>query len=70
MSLLQNYSPTCNDANTCQLQIVDIDTASSIDIYNLNTVFSTYTLSVNDVGIIDQNSNLNGKASTVTVWTS
>ncbi|KAF8634678.1 hypothetical protein AX15_000779 [Amanita polypyramis BW_CC] len=67
-SFFQNYNQTCLGDSTCQSQIVNIDTASSATIYNLATVGTTYQLSVNQAGIINQKANINGFASTVTAW--
>jgi len=47
---------------------MDVDSTSSITIYSLSTVGSTFQLSVNEVGIINQSGNINGFASTVTLW--
>jgi len=47
---------------------MDVDATSSITIYSLSTVGSVFQLSVNEVGIIDQSGNINGFASTVTLW--
>ncbi|KAH9935646.1 pectin lyase fold/virulence factor [Fomitopsis serialis] len=70
-SFYQAYTQSCDNSNNCQSQIVEIDSNSSnIGIYGLNTVYSTYQLSVDYNAIIDYTSNENGFAQTVTVWTS
>jgi len=68
-SFFQTYSQACIDTRSCQSQILNIDSTSSIGIYSLSTVATTYQLSINGAGIINQSSNLNGFASTVTSWT-
>ncbi|EGN96215.1 glycoside hydrolase family 55 protein [Serpula lacrymans var. lacrymans S7.3] len=67
-SFFQNYSQTCLTNNTCNPQIVNTDSTSSVAIYSLSTVGSTYQLSVNQDGIINWADNVDGFASTVTVW--
>lgn len=47
---------------------MDIDSTSSITIYSLSTVGSIFQLSVDEVGIINQSGNVNGLASTATLW--
>lgn len=65
----QSYSQNCLNTRNCQAQLVNIDTASTgIDIYSLSTVATTYQVSVNGVGVINQSQNVNGFASTVTSW--
>ncbi|GBE82055.1 Glucan 1,3-beta-glucosidase [Sparassis crispa] len=68
-SFFQNYSQSCLTGSTCQSQLVNIDSASSISIYSLATVGVTYQLSVNGAGVIPESQNVNGLQSTVTVWT-
>ncbi|EPQ58386.1 beta-1,3-glucanase [Gloeophyllum trabeum ATCC 11539] len=67
-SFYDNYSQDCLDTNTCQSQIVNTDSGSSIQIYSLSTVGTTYQVSVNSQGIVNQDENINGFASTVTYW--
>ena len=67
--ILQNYTQTCLANETCQDQIVNIDVKSSISIYSLSTVGTTYQLSVDGKGVIEQSKDVNGFASTATVWT-
>ncbi|KAG6917783.1 hypothetical protein DXG01_001055 [Tephrocybe rancida] len=50
--------------------VFDIDSDSSVTIYSLSTVASTFQISVDGAGVINQTNNLNGFASTVTLWTS
>ncbi|KZT72230.1 glycoside hydrolase family 55 protein [Daedalea quercina L-15889] len=70
-SFFQAYTQSCDDSNNCQSQIVEVDSSSSnIGIYGLNTVYTTYQLSVDYNAIIDYTSNENGFAQTITVWTS
>jgi hypothetical protein len=66
----QNYVQTCLTTLSCQTEIVDIDCTSSVNIYSMSTVGTTYQLSVNGTPVIAASDNLNGFAQTVTVWTS
>ncbi|KZP09346.1 glycoside hydrolase family 55 protein [Athelia psychrophila] len=68
-SFFQNYTQTCLANETCQDQIVNIDCKSSVSIYSLTTVGTTYQLSVDQKGVINQSKDVNGFASTATVWT-
>ncbi|KAJ7579936.1 exo-beta-1,3-glucanase [Mycena floridula] len=68
-SFFDAYTQECLDTVNCQSQIFNIDAASSVHLYNLNTVGVTTQLSINESPVIDQKSNLNGFASTVTAWT-
>ncbi|KAJ7771686.1 exo-beta-1,3-glucanase [Mycena metata] len=68
-SFFSNYSQTCLDTRNCQNQILDIHN-SSVSIYSLATVASTFQISVDGKGIVDQADNNNGFASTMTVWRS
>ncbi|KAF8178908.1 exo-beta-1,3-glucanase [Pholiota molesta] len=68
-SFYQNYVQTCLTPANCQTQNANIDTASTgISIYSLSSVGTTYQLSVNGAGVINQSNNVNGFASTVTSW--
>ncbi|KAF9483862.1 exo-beta-1,3-glucanase [Pholiota conissans] len=67
-SFFENFDQTCLNTNACQPQIVNLDTISSVTIYSLSTVASTSQLSIGQTGIINQSSNPNGFASTVTAW--
>ncbi|KIY69225.1 glycoside hydrolase family 55 protein [Cylindrobasidium torrendii FP15055 ss-10] len=67
-SFFDTYSEDCVDTRNCQQSIANIDSASSVTIYQLNTVAITYQLSVDGVGIINQADNINGFTSTVTAW--
>lgn len=68
-SFFDNYSQDCLPGLTCQNQMANIDSSSSIAIYALSTVGVTYQLSVNQAGIIPANSNANGFQQTVSAWT-
>ncbi|OSD08671.1 glycoside hydrolase family 55 protein [Trametes coccinea BRFM310] len=68
-SFFQNYGQTCLDSNTCQTQIFDIDTASSVSVYSLSTVGVTWQLSVAEQGVIPASAGPNGFAETASVWT-
>ncbi|KIM87551.1 glycoside hydrolase family 55 protein [Piloderma croceum F 1598] len=65
----QNYNQTCLSTTSCQSQILDVDSESTIQIYSLSTVGTTYQLSVNGKGIIKQSDNADGYQETATVWT-
>ncbi|KJA18280.1 glycoside hydrolase family 55 protein [Hypholoma sublateritium FD-334 SS-4] len=68
-SFFDNYSQTCLTPAVCQTQIVNVDTASTgVNIYSLSTVGTTFQISVNSAGVINQSGNVNGFASTVTSW--
>ncbi|KAJ7461037.1 exo-beta-1,3-glucanase [Mycena galericulata] len=67
-SFFTNYGQTCLTPESCQAQIVNVDTTSSVNIYSLATVGSTFQLSVNQVGVVNQASNPNGFAATLTSW--
>ncbi|KII88660.1 glycoside hydrolase family 55 protein [Plicaturopsis crispa FD-325 SS-3] len=68
-SFYQNYGQTCLDSNSCQSQLINIDSTSSVFLYSLATVGTTYQLSVNEAGIINASDNPNGFQATVTAWT-
>ncbi|KAG6814279.1 hypothetical protein H0H92_013404 [Tricholoma furcatifolium] len=68
-SFYSDYDQACLDSADCQIQILNVDSSSTISIYSLSTVATTYQISVNEVGIVNQSGNVNGFASTVTVWT-
>ncbi|KAJ7043176.1 hypothetical protein C8F04DRAFT_1251334 [Mycena alexandri] len=67
-SFFSNYVQTCLTPENCQAQQVNVDTTSSVHIYSLATVGTTFQLSVNQAGIINQSANPNGFAATVTAW--
>lgn len=67
-SFYRDYVQTCLTTSDCQDQIVNIDSDSSIHIYSLSTVGTTFQVSVNENGIVNQSGNVNGFASTVTLW--
>ncbi|KAJ7261316.1 exo-beta-1,3-glucanase [Mycena haematopus] len=67
-SFFSNYATTCETPENCQSQLVTIDSTSSVHIYSLSTVGTTFQLSVNQAGVINQSSNQNGFAATVTSW--
>lgn len=64
----QSFGQGCLDSENCQTQIVNVDTASKINLYSLSTVATTFQVSVNNNGIVNQAGNMNGFASTVTSW--
>ncbi|KAF8163174.1 exo-beta-1,3-glucanase [Crassisporium funariophilum] len=67
-SFFNNFDQTCLTPANCQAQILNIDSTSSITIYSLSTVATTFQLSINRNGIINQSGNVDGFASTVTAW--
>lgn len=67
-SFFQNYSQACLATRNCQHQIVNVDSSSEVQIYNLATVSSAFQLSVDNKGIVKDSDNNNGFASTVTLW--
>jgi len=70
-SFFVNYAQDCVQTRDCQSQIATISSSSSnINLYSLSTVASVYQLSVDSVGVIDQKDNIDGFASTATVWRS
>ncbi|KAJ7168213.1 exo-beta-1,3-glucanase [Mycena crocata] len=68
-SFYDKYTQDCVPLNTCQSQILDIDSTSQIYIYNLATVGVTNQLSVNHSPVVAASSNLNGFAPLMSVWT-
>jgi glucan 1,3-beta-glucosidase len=50
LQFFQNYNGTCVNNNTCQAEIVNIDAASSVSLYQLATVGVTDSLSINQQG--------------------
>ncbi|CAK5279356.1 unnamed protein product [Mycena citricolor] len=67
-SFYSNYSQDCLQTRNCQSHILSISKDSSVYIYSMATVASTYQISVDGAGIVNQADNNNGFASTVTVW--
>ncbi|KAG6854913.1 hypothetical protein C0991_009736 [Blastosporella zonata] len=67
-SFYSDYSQACLTPANCQSQILDVDSSSTISIYSLSTVATTYQISVNEVGIVNQSGNIDGFGSTVTAW--
>ncbi|KAJ7684646.1 exo-beta-1,3-glucanase [Mycena polygramma] len=67
-SFFSNYAQTCLTPENCQSQILNVDSTSSVHIYSLATVGATSQLSINQAGVINQSSNPNGFAATVTSW--
>lgn len=68
-SFFSNYAQDCLNTLNCQNQMANIDTASTISIYGLSTVGTTYQLSIGQTGVIKAASNPNGFQQTVTAWT-
>ncbi|KAK7023972.1 pectate lyase superfamily protein-domain-containing protein [Favolaschia claudopus] len=61
-SFFQNYGQNCLTPVNCQSQITNIDSTSSVNIYGLSTVGTTFQLSVNQAGVINQSQNANGNS--------
>ncbi|KAI0724043.1 exo-beta-1,3-glucanase [Cerioporus squamosus] len=68
-SFYSNYDQACLDTANCQSQIFNIDSGSTVSVYALSTVGTTYMLSVGGQGVIPASANVNGFASTATSWT-
>jgi len=67
-SFFENFGQGCLDTENCQSQIMTVDSASSINLYSVSTVATTFQVSVNNNGIVNQAGNTNGFAETVTSW--
>ncbi|KAF9466652.1 exo-beta-1,3-glucanase [Collybia nuda] len=67
-SFFKTYTQDCLKTFDCQSQMLNVDSTSSVSIYSLSTVATTYQISVNGQGVVNQSANRNGFASTVTVW--
>ncbi|TFK42712.1 glycoside hydrolase family 55 protein [Crucibulum laeve] len=67
-SFFHDYTQSCIASRNCQAHMVDVDSQTDIYIYSLSTVSATYQISVDLKGIVDEADNLNGFASTVTLW--
>ncbi|KAI0051873.1 glycoside hydrolase family 55 protein [Auriscalpium vulgare] len=68
-SFFQNYATACVNSTSCQSQIINIDSTSSVSIYSLSTVGTQYQISVNGNGVVSSSANANGFAQTLTSWT-
>ncbi|OAX38483.1 glycoside hydrolase family 55 protein [Rhizopogon vinicolor AM-OR11-026] len=67
-NFFQDYTQDCLTTNTCQVQVFNIDTESSVTAYSVSTVGITYQLSVSQNGVILSSENRNGFQETFTVW--
>nr|GAT59631.1 predicted protein [Mycena chlorophos] len=67
-SFFQDYSQTCQTSVNCQAQIVNIDSTSTVNLYSLNTVGTTYMISINQAGTANEANNVNGFSETITSW--
>ncbi|KAF9259881.1 exo-beta-1,3-glucanase [Marasmius fiardii PR-910] len=68
-SFFQSYSQTCLDTTSCQNQIATVDSSSSnVHIYSLSTAGTTFQVSLDQKGIVNENNNVNGFAETITYW--
>lgn len=68
-NFFNNYDQTCLTTNTCQSQIVNVDSGSSAQFYSVSTVGVEYQLSVGESGVINSSDGPNGFAETFTAWT-
>ncbi|EIW85955.1 glycoside hydrolase family 55 protein [Coniophora puteana RWD-64-598 SS2] len=69
-SFFNNYDGTCNTARSCQDQVLNIDSTSSVNVYGLSTLGTPNQLSVGGTGVIAANHNGDGFQDTATAWTS
>lgn len=69
-SFFNNYSQTCIAGRNCQDKTFDVDSNSQVDMFSLSTVASEFQVSVDGYGVVKEGENLNGFASSVTVWSS
>ena len=71
-SFFNDYDTQCNavDQLNCQSEILNVDSQSSVSIYSLATVGTTYQLSIDSSPVIPAAENGNGFSRTVTAWTS
>ncbi|KAH7905299.1 exo-beta-1,3-glucanase [Hygrophoropsis aurantiaca] len=67
-SFFQNYGQDCLDTFSCQTQIINIDSSSSVTAYSISTVGTTYQLSVSESGVINESDNGDGFQQTFTAW--
>ncbi|KAJ6581152.1 exo-beta-1,3-glucanase [Mycena capillaripes] len=67
-SFFSNYDQACLTPENCQNQILNIDSTSSVFLYSLATVGTTFQLSINAAGVVNQSANPNGFAATLTSW--
>ncbi|KAJ3932251.1 MAG: exo-beta-1,3-glucanase [Lentinula lateritia] len=67
-SFFQSFGQDCLDSSNCQSQILNVDSTSSINLYSVSTVGTTFQLSVNNNGVVNQSGDVNGFASTLTSW--
>ncbi|GLB43041.1 putative glycoside hydrolase family 55 protein [Lyophyllum shimeji] len=67
-SFFTNYNQACLTTFNCQSQSVNVDSGSTVSIFSLSTVATTFQVSVNGQGVVNQSLNRNGFASTVTSW--
>ncbi|KAH7884063.1 glycoside hydrolase family 55 protein [Phlebopus sp. FC_14] len=68
-SFFQNYTQDCLATFSCQNQIFNIDSDSTIQVYSLSTVGTTYQLSISHRGIVLESDNQDGFQQTLTAWT-
>ncbi|KAJ3726382.1 exo-beta-1,3-glucanase [Lentinula guzmanii] len=67
-SFFQSFGQNCLDTSNCQSQIINVDSTSSINLYSVSTVGTTFQISVNNNGIVNESGNVDGFASTTTSW--
>ncbi|KAF8446401.1 exo-beta-1,3-glucanase [Boletus edulis BED1] len=67
-SFFQNYTQGCLANYTCQNGILNIDDQSTIMLYSVSTVGTTYQLTIQEQGIINEKYNRDGFQETFTAW--
>ncbi|KIK63593.1 glycoside hydrolase family 55 protein [Collybiopsis luxurians FD-317 M1] len=67
-SFFQSFGQNCLNSVNCQSQIIEIDSTSTINLYSVSTVGTTFQLSVNNNGVINESGNIDGFAQTFTSW--
>ncbi|KZV69962.1 glycoside hydrolase family 55 protein [Peniophora sp. CONT] len=68
-SWFDDYNQACQPGNTCQQQIFNVDSSSSVSVYSLSTVGTGNSFSINNNPVIAASTGKNGFANTVTAWT-
>lgn len=66
----QDYNQACQPGNTCQQQIFNVDSSSSVSVYSLSTVGTGNSFSINNNAVIAASTGKNGFANVRPVHTS
>lgn len=72
-SFFNSYSTTCSDSpgpEDCQSMIFDVDSSTSIDVYNLNTVGTTNMIILNSASVATYSDNINVYPDTIALFQS